>query len=114
MRIPLSGYNDAVLTTTVVEIISGEDFDGEGVVFWLRSLMIYNSHASIDAIVDLYDQDEGAVVAANQRGTIIAPYGTTTVVDFPAPGIAFRTNIGAVLGAGTVAAYECLAWGYKE
>ncbi|MBA7691952.1 hypothetical protein ES703_100508 [subsurface metagenome] len=114
MRIPLSGYNDEALTTTVKEIISGEDFDGDGVVFWLRGVAITNEHATETALVDLFDQDEAAVTAANQRGSVQCPAKATTVVDFPAPGIAFKTNIGAVVTDGTVNAYGVVACGYKE
>jgi len=114
MRVPLSGYNDENLTTTVKEIISGEDFDGDAVTFWLRGVAITNEHATETALVDLYDQDEGSATAANQRGSVICPPNATTVVDYGPPGIAFKTNIGAVLTNGTVNAYGVVAYGYKE
>jgi len=113
-RVPLSGYNDEALTTTVKEIISGEDFDGELVVFWLRGMAIGNEHATATGVVELFDQDEAAVTAANQRGVFLCPPSATTVFDFPAPGIKFATNIGAIITGGTVGAYGVVAWGYKE
>lgn len=114
MRVPLSGINDENLTTTVKEIISGQDFDGEKVVFWLRGISITNEHTSETALVDLYDQDEAAVTAAKQRGSIQCPPKATTIKEYPAPGIGFKTNIGAVLTNGTVNAYGVVAFGYKE
>jgi len=116
-RIPVSGYNDEALTvpaTDMREIISGEDFDGEGVVFWLRGMAIGNEHATETAVVELADQDEGALTAANQRGVFICPANATTVFDFPAPGIKFKTNITAATTGGTIGAYGVVAWGYKS
>jgi len=114
MRIPLSGYNDEALDNAAKEIISGEDLDGDGVVFWLRSLIIGNEHATEDAIVELYDQDEAARSTTAQRGLFVCPAKATTVFDIPAPGIAFKTNISAAIVGGTVGAYGVLAAGYKE
>jgi hypothetical protein len=117
MRVPLSGYNDEALTipaTDMREIISGEDFDGDTVTFWLRSLVVGNEHATETAVVELADQDEGALTAANQRGVFICPPNATTVFDIPAPGIAFKTNITAATTLGTIGAYGVLAAGYKE
>jgi hypothetical protein len=114
---PRSGHSDEALAapaTDVRELISGADFDGKNCKFWLRGLIIYNSDASQDAVVDIYDQDEGAATAANQRLSIVAPFGTTTIVEFSAPGIEFKTNITAGITGGTVAAYEAGAWGYEE
>lgn len=117
MRRPISGNTDEALTTPGAdcrELISGLNPNGDNATFWCRGIIIYNSHAADDAVVDVYDQDEGVAVAANQRFTIIAPAGTTTVVEFAAPGFAFVTNLTAGTTNGTVAAYEAGAWGYLE
>jgi hypothetical protein len=114
MREPFSGYNDEALTTTVKSISSDGDFSGKGRVFWLRGIVISNSHASETGIVDLYDQDEGSATAANQRGSVICPPNSTTTIDYPAPGIKFETELGAVLTNGTVGAYDVLVTGYLE
>lgn len=117
MRVPKSGYNDEALTTPgsdMREIISGEDFDGDGVTFWLRGMSIGNEHATQTAVVELADDDEGAITAANQRGVFLCPPNATTVFEFSAPGIAFFTNIVAGTTSGTIGAYGVLAWGFKE
>lgn len=114
MRVPLSGINDEALDTTANEIISGEDFDDEGVIFWLRSLVVGNEHVTETGIVELYDQDEAAVSSTKQRGVFICPPNATTIFDIPAPGIAFKTNICAAITNGTVGAYGVVASGYKE
>lgn len=117
MRVPLSGYNDEALTipaTDMREIISGEDFDGDAVTFWLRGMSIGNEHATETATVELADQDEAAITAANQRGVFLCPPNATTVFEFSYPGIAFKTNITAATTLGTIGAYGVLAWGVKE
>jgi hypothetical protein len=116
-RIPVSGYNDQALTTPAVamrEIISGEDFDGEDLVFWLRGMAIGNEHATEAAVVELADQDEAVLTPANQRGVFICPPSATTVFDFSAPGLKFKTNITAATTGGTIGAYGVMAWGYKS
>ena len=117
MRREYDGYNDEALadpTTDCRELITGADFDGEGAVFWLRYIIIRNSHASTDAILELYDQDEGAATGANQRGAIDVPASTTTYIEFPAPGKSFKTNLTAGIngGSGTISAYNVVAGGY--
>lgn len=117
MKRPVSGRTDEALTipaTDCRELISGLNPDGEKSTFWLRWVAIYNSHATDDAVVDIYDQDENVATAANQRLTIVAPAGTTTVVELPAPGMAFTTNLTAAVTGGTVAVYEAAAGGYLE
>jgi len=117
MRIPISGYNDEALTapaTDMREIISGEDFDGDNVTFWLRGMSIGNEHATETAVVELADQDEGTLTAANQRGVFICPPNSTTIFEFAYPGIAFKTNITAGVTNGTVNAYGVVAYGVKE
>lgn len=114
MRIPFSGYNDAILGAAVLSISSDAAFATKGKVFWLRGIVITNTHATQTGLVDLYDQDEAAAVAANKRGSIQCPPVATTVVDFPAPGIKFITEVGAVKTNGTVVAYDVLVTGYME
>jgi len=113
----LSGRSDEALTipaTDCRELISGADFDGELATFHLLGIIIYNSDGAADAVVDIYDQDEGVAVAANQQFTIVAPFGVTTIVSLDAPGWQFHTNITAATTGGTIAAYEAGAWGYLE
>ena len=82
--------------------------------FWLRTMWVYNSHATDDAILDLFDSDEGAnPTAATQKATIVCPAGTTVVVDFGNPGLEFRTNCVAAQTGGTIAAYEAGGNGYE-
>jgi hypothetical protein len=65
-------------------------------------------------VFDIYDQNEGAEVAANKRFSVNVPKSTTTTIEFPAPGVKFVTNItgGLVGAAGTVSAYNVHAGGY--
>jgi hypothetical protein len=84
MRRPYSGHNDEDLVlpaTDVRELISGADFDARNVAFWLRSLTIRNYDGANDTVVDIYDQDEGVAVAANQRLSLDIPAGTTAMFD---------------------------------
>lgn len=113
---PFDGYNDEAMadpTADCRELISGADFDGDGQEFWLRSIIIRES-GGVDAIFEVYDQNEGVAVAANQRFSANVPKSTTTMIEFPAPGIKFTTNITAGVngGAGTLAAYNIHASGY--
>ena len=115
MKKAVSGNSDEALTTPGAdcrELITGADFDGQLAVFHCLAIWVYNSHASSDAVVDVYDQDEAAATAANQRFTLICPFGVTTMVTFPDPGMLFKVNITAGTTGGTVAAYEAGAMGY--
>ena len=118
MRVPLSGHNDealAVKGTDIRELISGEDFDGEGVVFHCRGIIITNSHATEISSVEIWDSDEDdGGTPSGQIMTLLCPAQATTVFDFPAPGISFNINITASLVNGTVAAISAGALGYKE
>lgn len=117
MRREYDGYNDEALadpTADCREIITGADFNGEGSTFWLRYIIIRNSHATADAVVNVYDQDEGVAVNTNLRFVFDAPASTTTTVELPAPGASFLTNItaGIVSGTGTVDIGNVHAGGY--
>ena len=113
-RHAFSGYNDEALTTTVKSISSDGDFSTKGQVFWLRGVTLTNEHATQTGLIDLYDQDEAAATAANQRAAIQVEALTTVVVEFSAPGIPFKTELGAVATNGTFNAYTASCWGYLE
>lgn len=113
---PYDGYNDEALadpTADCRELITDADFDGNGQEFWLRYIIIRES-GGVAGVLELYDQDEGVAVAANQRTSVDVPASTTTSIDIPAPGMKFTTNITAGLngGLGTVAAYNIHVGGY--
>jgi hypothetical protein len=112
------GYNDEALTDPTVdcrELITGADFDAGGQIFWLRYIIIRNSHATDDAILEVYDQNEGVAVAINLRFTADLPANATTVIEIPSPGISFYVNITAGLNGatGTVAVGNAHAGGYQ-
>ncbi len=117
MKREYDGFNDEALadpTADCRELITGADFDGDLGTFWLRYIIIRESGGANDAIVSLYDQDEGVAVAANLRAAFDLPKGTTQIIEFPAPGLSFKTNItaGLVAAAGTVAIGNAHAGGY--
>lgn len=116
-RRDINGRSDEDLTTPGAdcrELISGADFDGELATFHLLGMIIYNSDGAADAVIDIYDQDEGVAVAANQQFTVVAPFGVTTIVSLDIPGWQFHTNITAGTTGGAINAYEIGAWGYLE
>jgi len=113
---PYDGYSDEAManpTADVRELISGADFDGNGQEFWLRYIIARESGGA-DAILEVYDQNEGVAVAASLRFVVDIPKSTTTMIEFPAPGVRFVTNITAGVngGTGTLAAYNVHAGGY--
>ncbi len=115
MKKAISGNSDEALTipaTDCRELITGADFDGQMAVFHCLGIIVYNSHADTDSVVDIYDQDEAVAVAASQRLTLICPFGVTTMITFPDPGFLFKVNITAAVTGGTIAAYEIGAFGY--
>ena len=117
MRREYDGYSDEAMadpTADCRELITGANFDGSGQEFWLRYIIIRNSHAADDAILEVYDQNEGVAVGANLRFVADVPASTTTTIEFPAPGVRFSVNITAGIngGTGTVAAYNVHAGGY--
>jgi len=85
-------------------------------VFWLRHIWAYNSHATDDAVIQVYDEDENAAgaTAALERFSFSVPAGTLGSIDIPAPGIMFVTNITASVTGGTIAIYQAGASGYEE
>jgi hypothetical protein len=115
MKKPLSGNTDEALTipaTDCRELISGANFDGQGAVFHCLAMWFYNSHATTDSVVQVYDQDEAAATAANERFSIVCPFGVLTEVTFPEPGMLFKINITAAVTGGTIAIYQAGAMGY--
>lgn len=114
MRIPFSGHNTVALDAAVKSISTAAGFAAKGKVFWLKGISITNTHATQTGLVDLYDQVAGAIVPASKRGSVQCPPVATTVVDFPAPGIKFIAEVGAVKTNGTFIAYDVLVTGYME
>ncbi len=112
-RIPVSGHNNEALTTTVKEVISGLDPDGDGRVFYLTRLELDNSHATSKGVIDIFDQDEASVTAANQRGAAIhVPAGDTVIVTWGDGEFPFVTNCGLVATNGTFDTLSQSASGY--
>lgn len=118
-RFARSGVCDEaiVVGTTDVRELLGEEITPNR-VFWLETAWIYNSHATQDCVVQLYDEDENATgtpTAAAQRASFPCPAAITTLFE-PAKPILFRTNVCACLAAavGTCAAYQCGCSGYED
>jgi hypothetical protein len=105
-EIPVSGHNDEAFTvpgTDVRELISGLDPDGDGRVFYLREAIFANEHATQVGVVELYDQDEAAATAGNQRGAAIhVPPADTVIIKFDPP-LPFVTNCTVGVTNGTFA-----------
>lgn len=96
------------------ELISGTDPDGDGNVLWLKGGVYPNEHASQVAFIELADDDEGAITAANQRGGFhVAPENTGTL-DLPGKGLRFATNLVAGVTNGTIAAYTTVSMAYMD
>ena len=104
MRIPVTGVNDQALQAPGSgqrEVISGLDIDGVGMTFCLRWLLIANEGTTA-AVVEITDQDEAAITAANQRFTVHVAPGDTAMLAFPEPGMKFVTNVTAGTTGGTI------------
>lgn len=113
MREPFSGYNDHALATELYRICE----PGIGSkVFWLKGIVINNPGDS-NHEVKLFDEAEAdsptSPTAGNQRLAITAKANATTVVDIPAPGIKFVTDVGAI-GHADITAYDIAVTGYLE
>ena len=111
-----NGYNVAAITAIGVgsiRILPGGITSGR--VFWLRSLVLTNEHATDQGIVELWDEAEAVTpAAANQRGAFVVPANDTLVLEFAAPGISFATDVTATASAGTFSAYSQLVSGFEE
>ena len=115
-RIPVAGHTDEALAapgSDMREVISGLDPDGDGRIFYLTYLSVANEHATETAVVELADQDEASITAANQRGAPIhiGP-GDTVEVSYPDGAMPFITNCVAGVTDGTVADLSVHAAGY--
>ena len=115
-RITVAGHTDEALTvpgTDMREVISGLDPDGDGRIFYLTYLSVANEHATETAVIELADQDEASITAANQRGAPIhiGP-GDTVEVTWPDGAMPFITNCTAGVTSGTVANLSVHAAGY--
>jgi len=119
-RFARSGNTDEALTTPATDVreLLGAGFrtdpNGNKRSFWLRSVWAYNSHATETSLIQVYDQDEGAASAANERLAFPVPPETYVKIDFPAPGMQFFTNLTAGVTNGTIAIYQAGASGYEE
>ena len=115
-KVHVSGHNDEALTipaTDVRELISGLDPNGDGKIFYLKKLVLANEHATEEGVVELYDQDEGAATAANQRlAPIHVPAGDTVIVNFEDGEAPFVTNLCGAVTLGTFATLSQHASGY--
>lgn len=111
-----SGNTDEALTTSAVDVreLLGTGFSQANRYFWLKELWVYNSHATTDGVVTLWDQAEGVAVAANERFSAPCPANTLTLIPFSGKGMRFRTNCCAAISAGTVAIYQAGCNGYEE
>jgi len=119
-RYPRSGNTDEALTAPATDVreLLGDGFhtdpNGNTRKFRLRSVWAYNSHATDTALIQVYDQDEGVAVAANEKFAFPVPPETYVKIDFPAPGYEFFTNLTAAVTNGTIAIYQAGAIGYEE
>jgi hypothetical protein len=115
-RIPVSGHNDEALVvpgTGMKEVISDLDPVTDGRIFYLTSLSVANEHATETAVVELADQAEAAITAANQRGAPIhVGPGDTVQVTWGDGEMPFVTNCVAAVTNGTVATLSVHGAGY--
>ena len=115
-RIYVAGHNDEALTvpgTDMREVISGLDPDGDGRIFYATSLSVANEHATETAGIEMADQDEAAITAANQRGAPIhVGPGDTVQVEWKDGEMPFVTNWTIAVTNGTVATLSVHGAGY--
>ena len=115
-RIYVAGHNDEALTvpgTAMREVISGLDPDGDGRIFYATALSVANEHATETAVIEMADQDEAAITAANQRGAPIHVGPGDTVQATWEPGeMPFVTNWTIAVTSGTVATLSVHGAGY--
>lgn len=111
-RIFIQGHNDEALTTTVKELISGLDLSADGRIFAPELIEITNEHATQVGLIDIFDQAEAAVTAANQRGAFQVPAEDTLIVEYVVGAKRFSTNFGAVATNGTFPTLVQFASGY--
>jgi len=124
--IPIVGRNGEALTghstdaRQILETGTGgaPDFDGDGRVFELLHLAAFNSHASSQSELHLWDADEASQVATTAQIGAPIPIPPNTLVERTWErgfGPRFRTNITATTGSaltqGTIAARAVYASG---
>jgi hypothetical protein len=121
-RYSISGTNSTILGATfdvtgkagdATVMMFGQALLGRtlptGRVFWLRSAWFYD--ASTAVLIHLFDSATGVqATGSNKRITIRCASGSTTMVDFPAPGLKFAT--GCVAAKESTDASGCFAAGY--
>ena len=121
--IAIDGINNEVLVdeaTDARDILTdlagnSPDFDGDGRVFELKDVTISNESVTTDAVVELWDANEGAgPAAANQRATIIVPANSTVERKWETRGPTFTIGCVASLdgGNGTINIGAIHASGY--
>lgn len=115
-RYERNGRTDEALTTSAVDVreLLGAGFSQTSRKLRLRFVWVYNSHATDDGVVTLWDQAEGVAVAANERFSFVAPASSFTMIEIPSPGLLFQTNCCAAISAGTAAIYQAGGGGYEE
>ena len=115
-RIYVSGHNDEALVvpgTAMREVISDLDPSSDGRIFYLTTLSVANEHATETAVIELADQAEAAITAANQRGAPIHVGPGDTVQATWEPGeMPFVTNCVIATTGGTVATLSVHGAGY--
>lgn len=115
-RYHVAGVNDEALTapaTDVRELISGLDPDGDGRIFYAKTIMLNNEHATQVGFAEFYDSDEStAVTAADQRGGAQVPASDTVILEYPDSAFKFITNLTAAVTNGTFSVYTQHAAGY--
>lgn len=126
MRYPRSSYNDEALVkydADCRELLKGGITTGR--IFWLRGIVVTNSHAANADQVILYDSASEGIeaaspgpAAADRRLVIYCGTADTVAIDFPAPGIKFIAGLLAAAlnspAAGTFATNSIAVIGYEE
>src|SRR3990172_574783 len=111
MRIAIDGINNEALVdeaTDARDLLTDEggnspDFDGDGRVFELNDLTAANEHATQQAILEVWDTNEGAAPTAGlQKLTIVVPPASTIERRWAqGAGPRFITGIVGSIDAGT-------------
>ena len=114
MRIPVAGINNEALVdeaTDARDLLTdpagnSPDFDGDGRVFEMQSLVVSNEHATQVAVLEVWDANEAAAPsAAVQRLTVMVGPTNTVALSWPR-GAGPKFSIGCVgsidAGTGTV------------
>ena len=116
-RIPVSGINDAAVTTFgggVVEAISGLNPDGDGRIFYLTQLIVANESLTAQADFELWDIDEATASDGDttSRGKVIIGPGDTVKLTWRDGEMPFVLNCCVSTTAGTIGIGSVNASGY--